>query len=48
MGINIELNGDILIQLDIVLLDTVFAEDTENAALGILPRDFNDIVLRHP
>jgi len=48
MGINIELNGDILIQLDIVLLDTVFAEDTENATLGILPRDFNDIVLRHP
>ena len=48
MGVDIELYGQILALLDIELLDTIFTEDTEEALAGILARDFNDIILRHP
>ena len=48
MGIDVELNGDILIHLNIVLLDAVLAEDAEDATFGIGSGNFDDIVLRHP
>ena len=48
MGIYIKLNRHILIHLDIELLDAVFTKNTEHATLGILTRDLNNIVLRHP
>lgn len=48
MGIDVELHGQVLIHLDIELLDAVLAEETEHATLGVLSRNFNDIVLRHP
>ena len=48
MGINIKRYGDVLTHLNIKLLDAVFTKDTEQTLAGILSRDFNDIVLRHP
>ena len=48
MGIDVELNGQILTLLDVELLDAVFSEDTEKTFTGILSRHFDDIVLRHP
>jgi len=48
MGIDIELDGDILVHLKVKLLDTILAEDTEDATLGILTGNLDDIVLRHP
>ncbi len=46
--INIEAHGDILTLLNIELLDTVFAKNTEHALARILPGNFYHIVLRHP
>ena len=48
VGVDIELDGDILVHLNIELLNPVFSENTEHATLRILTRDFNHIVLRHP
>ena len=48
VGIDIELDGDILVHLDIELLDPVFPKNAEHATLGILARDLYHIVLRHP
>ena len=48
MGINIELNGHILVHLNVKLFDAVFTEDSENATTGELSRNLNHIVLRHP
>ena len=45
MGINIELNGQVLTVLNIELTNTIFTEDAEDATLGILTGNFNDIVL---
>ena len=46
--INIEAHGDILTLLNIELLDTVFAKNTEHALTRILTGNFYHIVLRHP
>ncbi len=48
MGIDIELDGEILTLLDIELLDTVLSEKTEHTTTGILTRYLDDIFLRHP
>ena len=48
MSVNIELNGHVFVHLDIELLDTVFAEDTEDTTTRILSGNLNDIILRHP
>ena len=48
MGIDIELNREILTLLDVELLDAVLAEDTEKTLAGILTRNLDDIILRHP
>ncbi len=48
MGIDVKLNGDILIHLNIELLDALLAKNAKNTTLGILPRNFDDIILRHP
>lgn len=48
MGIDIELNGQILSLLNIELLDAVFAKEAEHTLTGILTGDFDDILLRHP
>ncbi len=48
MGINIEGHRVVLSHLNIKLLNTVLAENTEDTTTGVLPRDFNNIILRHP
>ena len=45
MGINVELNGQILTLLDIELLDAILSEETEHAATGILSGYFDYILL---
>ena len=45
MGINIELDGDVLVHLKVKLLDTVFAENAEYATLGVLSRNLDYIIL---
>lgn len=48
MSIDIELNREIFTLLDVELLDAVLAEDTEKTLAGILTRNLDDIILRHP
>ena len=48
MGINVELNCQVLALLNIELLDTVFTKYTEHAFAGILAWNLNNIILRHP
>ena len=48
MGVDIKLHGDIFTLLDIELLDAILSEDTEKTLAGILTRNFDHIVLRHP
>ena len=47
-GIDIELDRDILTILNIELFDAVFTKDIEDTTSGILARNFNHILLRHP
>ena len=48
MGVDVELDGQVLTLLDVELLDAVLAEKTEHASARILTRHFDDILLRHP
>ena len=48
MGVDIELNGHVLVHLKIKLLDAVFAENAEDTTSGILSGNFDNIILRHP
>ncbi len=48
VGINVELNGQVLTHLNIELPDTVFAKYAEHTLPGELARHLDDIVLRHP
>lgn len=48
MGVDIELDSHVLVHLEVKLLDAIFAKDAEDAALGILSRNLNHIILRHP
>jgi len=48
MSVDIKLHSEIFTLLDIELLDAIFSEDTEKTFTGILARNFDDIVLRHP
>jgi hypothetical protein len=48
MGIDVELDGQILTLLDIELLDAVLAKEAEHTLAGILTGDLDDILLRHP
>ena len=48
MSINIKLNSQILALLNIKLLDTIFTENTEKTLTGILTRNFDNVILRHP
>ena len=48
MGIDVELNGQILTLLDVELLDTILSEDAEKTFTWILSGHFDNVVLRHP
>ena len=48
MGIDVELNGEILTILNIKLFDAVFTKETEDTLAGILTGYFDNIFLRHP
>ena len=48
MCVDVELDGHVLVHLNVKLLDTVFAENPEDATARILSWNFNDIILRHP
>ena len=48
MGVDVELDGQILTLLDVELFDAILAEKTEHALTGILTGHFDDILLRHP
>ena len=48
MGVDVELDGEILTILDVELLDTVLSEETEHTLAGILSGHLDDILLRHP
>ena len=48
VGINIELDGDILTILNVELTNAVFAKNTEHHATRILAGDFQHVILRHP
>ena len=45
MGINIELDGDVLVHLKVKLLDTVLAKNAKYATLGVLSRNLDYIIL---
>ncbi len=48
MGINIERHCQFFTHLYIELVEAVFTKDRENASTGILPRDFDNEILRLP
>ncbi len=48
MSIYVERYGHVFTHLNIELFDAVFTEHTEYTLLGVLSRNFNHIILRHP
>ena len=48
MSVDVELNSKVFSLLDVELLDAVFAEDAEKTLAGILTRNFDNVILRHP
>ena len=45
MSVNIELDGHVLVQLNVKLLDAVLAKKAEYATPGELSGNFDDIIL---
>ena len=45
MGVDVELNGDILVHLNVKLLDTILAKNAEDATSRELSGDLDDIIL---